>query len=42
METAPSIEAQEEAGIGHGAEFVEAGLELRHGGKKVRSEEEKR
>ena len=36
-----SIEVQEEAGVGHGAEFVKAGLELGHGGKRVRSEEEK-
>ena len=41
MEAAPSIEAQEGAGIGHGTEFVELGLELQHGGRRVRSEEEK-
>ena len=32
---------QEGAGVSHGTEFVEAGLELRHDGKRVRSEEEK-
>ena len=41
MEAAPSVEAQEGARVGHGAEFVESGLELRHGGRRVRSEEEK-
>ena len=36
-----SVEVQEGASVGHGAEFVEAGLELRHDGKRMRSEEEK-
>ena len=41
MEAVLSIEAQEGARVGHGMEFVESGLELRHGGRRVRSEEEK-
>ena len=40
-EAAPSVEVQEGAGVGHGAEFVKAGLELQHDGKRMRSEEEK-
>ena len=40
-ETAPGVEVQEGAGIGHSMELVEVGLELEHGGKRVRSEEKK-
>ena len=40
METALGISVQDGAGIGHGAELVDAGLELGHGSKRVRGEEE--
>ena len=41
METAPDVEVQDGTSISYGMELVNAGLELGHGGWRMRSEEEK-